>query len=106
MLPVLSIHVSPGAINDGCGDGQGSVKLLSAYICLLACLLACFRVIPVYTYMDYNTCSNIVDLLVQLRNIGYTPAHNHLDPIAWRSRILNTGADVWCNRILGDNRNF
>ena len=55
---------------------------------------------------DYHVCSDIVDMLVQLKNIGYSPAAPHLEPIEWRSRRKNKGADRWCNEVLDHNTNY
>ena len=57
------------------------------------------------TNEDYHVCSDIVDMLVQLKNIGYSPAAPHLEPIEWRSRCKNKGADRWCNEVLNHNAN-
>ena len=54
---------------------------------------------------DYNNCNNITNRLIQLHHLGFTPAHKHLDPIEWRSRVLNKGADRWCNQVLDQQHN-
>ena len=58
------------------------------------------------TNEDYHVCSDIVDMLVQFKNIGYSPAAPHLEPIEWRKRGKNKGADRWCNEILDHNTNY
>ena len=49
---------------------------------------------------DYNTCNNIADKLIRTHQLGLNPAHKHLNPIEWRRRALNKGADKWCNQVL------
>ena len=48
----------------------------------------------------YATCNDITDKLIRTHQLGFNPAHKHLNPIEWRSRVLNKGADKWCNQVL------
>ena len=54
---------------------------------------------------DYSICSNITNQLIRLHQLGFHPAHKHLDPIEWRSRERNKGADKWCNQVLDQQHN-
>ena len=54
---------------------------------------------------DYSSCNSIIDKLINLYQQGLRPAHKHLNPIEWRSRVLNKGADKWCNQVLDQQHN-
>ena len=57
-------------------------------------------------FNEEEHCHSITDQLIYIFQAGYRPASKILEPIEWRYRELNTGADRQCNIVLDTGRTF